>query len=958
MRLLVIFIFGTLFQALAIAPKVKDGSSRSQTVSSDALKAGRKYLITSFPQLKQVAYTILPDNVWRPLVLGEVSSPTAIAVDPLSSRLFVADPPKKIIWWYQLGLTNAGFLQTTGKQRAAVEGFSAHWLAVNGAGDLYFSGHPASKNGSLADSIWRIDNEQIVNGDTFNPTEIYTRANTGQPDPKVWELSGLAVDSFYIFWGNQAGGTKHGSVSKGTRANIGLQSQDMFVTTLDDALEEVRGLTTSGTEIFWLAREGVYGQIKTTSSKVSDPQVGLIAPPHSLDWNPMRLSRIEHGMDIFHDQMLIKLVALQQNGMAIAYAGKELQANRELLEVALHKSGEALELLEAFQNDEEVVLWAVQTSGTCLRFACDELRKDPDLCLEAVRQNWQAIEYCDPILYSDWDFMKQAIRSSWRCLSFAHPDLCNDKEVVRIALRQSWLAMAQASASVRQERDLVQEAVQTGAWQVLLHADPALQDDEELVLQAVESSGFALSCASQRLRDHEELVFRAVGDQPMALEYASERLRDREDLVFPAVQMDRCALEHATDRLRGSFQFVMRCVESNGMVSEFASEELRANEEIMTAAVSPGPSCEICKDSVRQPSGRKRIKLALDPEFQTEEAGCKLWLHGISYDEAEMDSASTFQCDLQKPSPQSVVPPMPAAKSTALFTQDPMKVPCMGGCVELQQEHSKHLLPEEVVLFEPTEEEMFAESNARHGSRLIFLNTPLLPSEVDALVALRKEWMRRGKGRDELPEFIRLSALRIMQHKRFDPSRAMDLVQTCLDERVRRLPLREEDLLADLSYGAMYWHGRDRKCRPCLVVRIERFAELIKERERCIRMTIFVLEYALRFAMVPGRVENWVVLVDFENASDIMSFYQLPTMCLTAKALSQTLESVYCCRMVWVKLLNLPTILSRIVQSVIPADKKKKVSAIEDYKKELLKYFEPSQLEARYGGTRRDLKGH
>ena len=277
------------------------------------------------------AYTILPDNVWRPLVLGDVVSPTAIAVDPLSSRLFVADPPKNIIWWYQLGLTNSGFLQTTGKQRAAVEGFSAHWLAVNGAGDLYFSGHPSAKNGNgtTVDSIWRLDNEQIVNGDTFNPTEIYTRANTGQPDPKVWELSGLAVDSFYIFWGNQAGGTKHGSVSKGTRANIGLQSQDMslgetisshkkrpcvwcynenkkgatttsewdtfqivsvwlvfkekwsgldwprFVTTLDDALEEVRGLTTSGTEIFWLSREGVYGQSKTTSAKARSWKKGM-----------------------------------------------------------------------------------------------------------------------------------------------------------------------------------------------------------------------------------------------------------------------------------------------------------------------------------------------------------------------------------------------------------------------------------------------------------------------------------------------------------------------------------------------------------------------------------------------------------------------------------------------------------------------------------------------------------
>ncbi|CAK9116780.1 unnamed protein product [Durusdinium trenchii] len=128
-------------------------------------------------------------------------------------------------------------------------------------------------------------------------------------------------------------------------------------------------------------------------------------------------------------------VALEENGLAIAFASEDLQADRELMETALRRTGEALELLEAFQADEEIVLWAVQTSGTCLRFAAEELRRDPDLCLEAVRQNWEAIEYCHPTLYSDWDFMKQAIGSSWRCLSFAHPDLCNDKEVVRIALR-------------------------------------------------------------------------------------------------------------------------------------------------------------------------------------------------------------------------------------------------------------------------------------------------------------------------------------------------------------------------------------------------------------------------------------------------------------------------------------------------------------------------------------------
>ncbi|CAJ1335581.1 unnamed protein product [Effrenium voratum] len=304
------------------------------------------------------------------------------------------------------------------------------------------------------------------------------------------------------------------------------------------------------------------------------------------------------------------------------------------------------------------------------------------------------------------------------------------------------------------------------------------------------------------------------------------------------------------------------------------------------------------------------------------------------------------------------VPALPGCKSTALFDQDSLNVPCVGGCVDLQ-EHSKHLLPEEVVLFAPREQEIFADQGRHHGTRLIFLNTELSQAEVTALVALRKEWCRRhGQGRDELPEFIRLCALRILQHKKFDVAKSLDLIQTCLEERVKRLPLREEDILPDLSCGAMYWHGRDRRCRPCLVVRIERFAELIKERERCVNLTIFVLEYAIRFAMVPGRVENWVVLVDFENASDVVSFYQLPTMCFTAKAISQTLESVYCCRMVWVKLVNLPSMLSRIVQSVIPAEKKKKVCVVEDPQTELLKDFEPSQLEARYGGSRPDLQPH
>lgn len=303
-----------------------------------------------------------------------------------------------------------------------------------------------------------------------------------------------------------------------------------------------------------------------------------------------------------------------------------------------------------------------------------------------------------------------------------------------------------------------------------------------------------------------------------------------------------------------------------------------------------------------------------------------------------------------------------------MFGKEDM-VPTIGGIVDLQAPHSEDLLPEEVILFEPGPEELFADGVipaqdvTTPAVRFIFMNTPLTKVESDALATLRSEWKRHAHAfgdsqetsYEDLPEFVRLNALRILQFRKFDVSKSLDLFTTCYQERVRRLPLTEADVLEDLSAGAMYWHGRDRKCRPCLVIRAERMGKMIKEKERCIKLVLFVLEYGIRYAMVPGRIENWVVLIDLNNASSIVSLWQLPSIAATAKAIATTLECVYCCRMVFVKLLNMPSLLAKVVNGVIPAEKKKKVSVVEDCKTDLVRYFEPHQLEARYGGTQPDL---
>eukprot|EP00425_Heterocapsa_triquetra_P005582 CAMPEP_0195158492 /NCGR_PEP_ID=MMETSP0448-20130528/185695_1 /TAXON_ID=66468 /ORGANISM="Heterocapsa triquestra, Strain CCMP 448" /LENGTH=614 /DNA_ID=CAMNT_0040197291 /DNA_START=183 /DNA_END=2028 /DNA_ORIENTATION=+ len=296
------------------------------------------------------------------------------------------------------------------------------------------------------------------------------------------------------------------------------------------------------------------------------------------------------------------------------------------------------------------------------------------------------------------------------------------------------------------------------------------------------------------------------------------------------------------------------------------------------------------------------------------------------------------------------------ADADELFSVSPELAPAIGGCVELQEAHSEFLLPPEVALFEPSDQEIFCGGNQSGGNRQIFLNIPLLPVEQAALADLHAGLQNRYSG-GRFPAFMKLHALRMLQQCKYDANRTISLMQTHLSERVARLPVCEAEVLQDLHSGFMYWHGRDRKCRPCLVIRLERIGEMVRDKERAVRLVIFVLEYAVRHAMVPGRVENWVVLLDLSNVMGIISPLHLASCASTAAAIAVALEKVYCGRMVWIKMVNMPGqgMLRNVVNGAIPADKKKKVMFPKDMSS-VAQEFDPNQLEKRYGGAAPDLE--
>lgn len=286
-------------------------------------------------------------------------------------------------------------------------------------------------------------------------------------------------------------------------------------------------------------------------------------------------------------------------------------------------------------------------------------------------------------------------------------------------------------------------------------------------------------------------------------------------------------------------------------------------------------------------------------------------------------------------------------KQTIELFSSTTTAPAVGG-IEVTWPHSKYLLPPEVVLFEPSEADIVAGGKRR----LIFLNTRLREDEQKSLGALHdaleEEEVLTAKGDAVFPSFVRVHALRVLQQAKNKIEKAKDIFQTHLNMRVKLFPLRDTDVLSSLKKGLMYWHGRDRRGRPCLVWNLQRMDGFILE--DALKLVLFVLEYGIRYCMVPGRVESYILIVDLDGVGLKHSNKQNRSI---AKTIGTLLAEVYCGRNFCTKLMNVPWIVRTLANSFIPEDKKEKVQFLADKEvtpvmKEL---FESHQLEQKYGGS-------
>lgn len=243
-----------------------------------ALVVGQdQFLVMTLPTLRQVAYIKLPDPTLRVLVLSGLVSPKGLAVDTGLYRLYVTDSANAKVYWYQLSIIGGKLIQN-GQQNVALEGVATNNIAVDGVGNMYFTGKQlVLPPQSPVPGVWKNPAINLHTGVTKVPANVYNGGNTGSPAAYV-AASGVATDNLNVYWGNPQQGQTSGTIIKapaggGTPHALSMQE------------DNARGIAITPVSVFYTTNEGIHGVSKAkvdpgcsenscvlVSAEVQDPQ--------------------------------------------------------------------------------------------------------------------------------------------------------------------------------------------------------------------------------------------------------------------------------------------------------------------------------------------------------------------------------------------------------------------------------------------------------------------------------------------------------------------------------------------------------------------------------------------------------------------------------------------------------------------------------------------------------------
>ena len=153
----------------------------------------------------------------------------------------------------------------------------------------------------------------------------------------------------------------------------------------------------------------------------------------------------------------------------------------------------------------------------------------------------------------------------------------------------------------------------------------------------------------------------------------------------------------------------------------------------------------------------------------------------------------------------------------------------------------------------------------------------------------------------------------------------------------------------ELNKGFAYIYRRDRSYRPLFVMNVNKLKNTKADHETLINMSSFVIQFIISRALVPGKVENWVTIIDMKG----VGITEIPKSLI--QKMTKPLQDLFKGRLYKLYVINSQwaiKIVWSIAKNVVdPLTIKKFVLQGDKFQPELHKLVDPSQLEKKFGGT-------
>ena len=162
--------------------------------------------------------------------------------------------------------------------------------------------------------------------------------------------------------------------------------------------------------------------------------------------------------------------------------------------------------------------------------------------------------------------------------------------------------------------------------------------------------------------------------------------------------------------------------------------------------------------------------------------------------------------------------------------------------------------------------------------------------------------------------------------------------------------------LEELNKGYAYVFKRDRKMRPICYINVDKLKRVKTDHETLINMSTYMTQYVITRALIPGKIENWITIIDFKG----VGVTEVPTKLI--KAMTKPLQDYFKGRLFTLYIVNAKwamKIVWQIAKQVVdPLTLLKFKLEGEKFHDKLHEAVDPRCLEAKFGGTIPDLQAN